>query len=79
MPRRSSSHNVTFTVISGPGRIIATGNAVRRNRLVVEAIERRFARPVMIADTAEEAATGAALAAAIGLDLFKPDALQTQA
>ena len=26
MPRRSSSHNVTFTVISGPGRIIATGN-----------------------------------------------------
>ena len=59
-------------------RIIATGNAVRRNPLVVEAIERRFARPGTIADTAEEAATGAALAAAVGLDLIRPETLQTQ-
>ncbi len=44
-------------------RIVASGNAVRKNPLLVETVSRRFARPVFLTRHLEEAAYGAALLA----------------
>lgn len=44
-------------------RIVMSGNAARRNRLLVEAVQQRFGVPTAVADYCEEAATGAALLA----------------
>jgi len=54
-------------------RIIASGNAVRKNPVVSEAIESIFGLPCYISSHREEAALGAAYAAAIGLDLVSKD------
>lgn len=54
-------------------RIIASGNAVRRNPVVSEAIESIFGLPCYTSYNREEAALGAAYAAAIGLGLVSKD------
>lgn len=51
-------------------RIIATGNAVRRNPLLVQAIARRFGLPLDIPVHREEAAYGAALLAGVETRLW---------
>jgi len=54
-------------------KIIASGNAVRKNPVVSEVIESIFGLPCYISSSREEAALGAAYAAAIGLDLVSKD------
>lgn len=54
-------------------RIIASGNAVRHNPVVSEVIESIFGLPCHISTNREEAALGAAYAAAIGLGLVSKD------
>jgi len=54
-------------------RIIASGNAVRRNPVVSEVIESIFGLPCYISTNREAAALGAAYAAAIGLGLITKD------
>jgi len=54
-------------------RIIASGNAVRRNRVVSKVIESIFGLPCYVSSNREEAALGAAYAAAIGLGLVSED------
>jgi sedoheptulokinase len=54
-------------------RIIASGNAVRSNPVVSEVIESIFDLPCYISTNREEAALGAAYAAAIGLGLVSED------
>ncbi|MCB1020176.1 MAG: hypothetical protein KDC27_09610 [Acidobacteria bacterium] len=51
-------------------RIIATGNALRRNPLLVAALERRFGLPVWTPDHREEAAYGAALLAGVSAGMW---------
>ena len=51
-------------------RIIATGNAVRRNPLLVQAIAQRFGLPLDIPAHREEAAYGAALLAGVQTGLW---------
>ncbi|MEZ5391888.1 MAG: FGGY family carbohydrate kinase [Bryobacterales bacterium] len=51
-------------------RIIATGNAVRRNPLLVAALERRFGLPVFTPLHREEAAYGAALLAGVSAGIW---------
>jgi sedoheptulokinase len=53
-------------------RIVASGNAVRENPLVVEVIESLFGRKCHTSLHAEEAALGAAYGAAIGMGLITP-------
>lgn len=60
---------VPSDVLTLTARIAAGGNAVRNNPLLVKIIEQQFARPCEVAVAAEEAATGAAIAAARGLEL----------
>ncbi|MBN1257630.1 MAG: hypothetical protein JXA52_07985 [Planctomycetes bacterium] len=52
-------------------RIVASGNAVRKNPLVKKTIERLFNLPCEIGEVEEEAARGAALASAAGLGLLQ--------
>ena len=54
-------------------KIIASGNAVRKNPVVSEVIESIFGLPCFISSSREEAALGAAYAAAIGLGLISKD------
>jgi sugar (pentulose or hexulose) kinase len=54
-------------------KIIASGNAVRNNPVVSEVIESIFGLPCHISFSREEAALGAAYAAAIGLGLLSKD------
>jgi sugar (pentulose or hexulose) kinase len=54
-------------------RIIASGNAVRRNPVVPDVIESIFGLPCYISTNREAAALGAAYAAAIGLGLASKD------
>lgn len=55
----------------GAARIIATGNAVRRNPLLVETLRRRFSLPVYVPRHIEEAAYGAALLAGSQAGVWK--------
>ena len=50
-------------------RILISGNAARRNPLVREVVEAAFGLPCSVAEIEEEAALGAARAAAVGLGL----------
>lgn len=54
-------------------RIIASGNAVRRNPVVPDVIESIFGLPCYISTNREAAALGAAYSAAIGLGLVSKD------
>lgn len=54
-------------------RIIASGNAVRRNPVVTDVIESIFGLPCYISTNREAAARGAAYTAAIGLGLVSKD------
>ena len=51
-------------------RVIATGNAVRRNRLLAVSLARAFGRPVFVPEHEEEAAYGAALLAGVRTGLW---------
>jgi len=51
-------------------RIAMSGNAVKRNRLLVEAVRRRFGVPVEVARHSEEAATGAAMLGGVSLGIW---------
>lgn len=57
----------------GITRIIADGNAVRKNPVVAEVIESIFGLPCYISTNRESAACGAAYAAAVGLGLVSRD------
>jgi sugar (pentulose or hexulose) kinase len=59
----------------GVKRVIAGGNGVRENPLVVEAIESLFGRKCRTSIHPEEAVLGAAYAAAIGTGLVRPSAI----
>ena len=59
--------------IKGFTRIIASGNAVRRNPVVPDVIESIFGLPCYISTNREAAALGAAYSAAIGLGLVSKD------
>jgi len=59
-------------------RIIASGNAVRKNHMVSEVIESIFGLPCYISSNQEEAALGAAYAAAIGLGLASKDDIRPE-
>jgi len=56
-------------LLEGMHRIVASGNAVRRNPVMRSLIEQVFGRPCQLAQTDEEAAVGAAIATAAGLRL----------
>ena len=60
--------NMGSGIISG---IVGSGNAIRRNRKLVEIIEMRFAQELKIPLHEEEAAYGAALFALISGGYFK--------
>lgn len=51
-------------------RVAMSGNAVKRNPLLVEAVRRRFGVPVEVARHSEEAATGTAMLAGVHLGLW---------
>ncbi|MCL6512299.1 MAG: hypothetical protein K6U78_16630, partial [Anaerolineae bacterium] len=50
-------------VPQAPGALIGSGNALRRNALLREAISQRFGLPVRVPEWEEEAAVGAAMIA----------------
>ena len=50
--------------------LVGAGNGVRQNRLLARILARRFEKPLLIPSHTEEAAVGAAVAAAVGLGLF---------
>ena len=50
--------------------LVGSGNGVRHNRLLARILARRFEKPLLIPSHTEEAAVGAAVAAAVGLGLF---------
>ncbi len=54
-------------------RIVASGNAVRRNPLVRKVIEDVFCAPCSVGPDQEEAALGAAYCAAVGLGLLSTE------
>ena len=45
----------------GKREIVASGNGIRKNRLLRQEVERLFGLPVRVADSEEEAAAGAAM------------------
>jgi len=51
-------------------RVAMSGNAVKRNPLLVESVRRRFGVPVEVAVHSEEAATGAAILAGVSLGIW---------
>ena len=61
------SHHADLTNIK---KIVASGNAVRKNSSMQQVITKIFNRPCHIKETTEEAALGAAYAAASGLGLI---------
>ena len=50
--------------------LVGAGNGVRHNRFLARILARRFGKPLLIPSHTEEAAVGAAVAAAVGLGLF---------
>ena len=63
--------------IRPPRKIVATGNGVRKNPLIPSTIEEVFKAPCVVALLSEEAAVGAACAAAVGLGRFSADEMTT--
>ena len=59
--------------------IVAGGNAVRKNLLVVEIIEKTFGLPCRVGRASEEAALGAAFCTAVRLGLLTPEAVDRAA
>ena len=57
-------------VVGTPPLLVGAGNGVRQNRLLARILARRFGKPLLIPSHAEEAAVGAAVAAAVGLGMF---------
>ena len=57
-------------VVGTPPLLVGAGNGVRQNRLLAKILARRFGKPLLIPSHAEEAAVGAAVAAAVGLGMF---------
>ena len=59
--------------------IVAGGNAVRKNPLVIEIIEKAFGLPCRVGRASEEAALGAAFCTAVRLGLLTPEAVDRAA
>ena len=57
-------------VVGKPPLLVGAGNGVRQNRLLARILARRFEKPLLIPRHTEEAAVGAAVAAAVGLGIF---------
>ena len=57
-------------VVGTPPLLVGAGNGVRQNQLLARILARRFEKPLLIPSHAEEAAVGAAVAAAVGLGMF---------
>jgi len=57
-------------VVGRPPLLVGAGNGVRQNQLLARILARRFEKPLLIPSHAEEAAVGAAVAAAVGLGIF---------
>jgi len=57
-------------------RIIACGNAVRKNPLIAQEIGKTFGVPCFVGQIEEEAALGAAYAAAVGMELVSADEIR---
>ena len=57
-------------VVGKPPLLVGAGNGVRQNRLLAKILARRFEKPLLIPRHTEEAAVGAAVAAAVGLGIF---------
>ncbi len=71
---RELAEMASLAEIKGLTRVIASGNAVRRNPVVLDVIKSIFDLPCYISTKKEAAARGAAYSAAIGLGLvFKDD------
>jgi sedoheptulokinase len=51
------------SLLEGRGRIVASGNALRRNPLLAEAAREVFGKPLEFSSSPEEAACGAAILA----------------
>jgi len=62
--------------IAHVSRIVAGGNAVRKNPIVKEVIEAEFGVPCRVGQAKEEAALGAAYCTAVGLGLLKVDGVE---
>ena len=56
--------------VGKPPLLVGAGNGVRQNRLLARILARRFEKPLLIPRHTEEAAVGAAVAAAVGLGIF---------
>ena len=56
--------------VGTPPFLVGAGNGVRQNPLLARILARRFEMPLLIPSHTEEAAVGAAIAAAVGLGLF---------
>lgn len=70
---RELAKMASLAEIKGLTRIIASGNAVRRNPVVLDVIKSIFDLPCCISTNKEAAALGAAYSAAIGLGLLSKD------
>jgi sugar (pentulose or hexulose) kinase len=70
---RELAEMASLAEIKGFTRIIASGNAVRRNPVVLDVIKSIFDLPCYISTKKEAAACGAAYSAAIGLGLVSKD------
>ena len=57
-------------VVGTPPRLVGAGNGVRQNRILARILARRFEKPLLMPSHTEEAAVGAAVAAAVGLGIF---------
>ncbi len=57
-------------VAGTPPLLVGAGNGVRQNRLLARILAGRFGKTLLIPSHAEEAAVGAAVAAAVGLGIF---------
>ena len=56
--------------VTGMTEIVGAGNGIRENRVLQSCIEQRFEMPLLRPAQKEEAATGAAISAAIGTEIL---------
>ncbi|NOY76059.1 MAG: hypothetical protein GXP32_09775 [Kiritimatiellaeota bacterium] len=61
---RNLKNMLPSSLLDGRGRIVASGNALRRNKLLAEAVGEVFGKPLEFSASSEEAACGAAILAA---------------
>ncbi len=70
-------HEMAAPFIAGKTRVVASGNAVRRNPLMPKIISDVFGLPCLVPKGIEEAAIGAAVAAALEMGLHSREEINT--